>query len=157
MKNSRKVLLDKDILNRYVESFDLIREVYVPELKDILGQEVPIIKVRGASLNDHITAKNLSSRPMILLGTVLNEIINGREVNAGLIRNEVFSEDQLHPDARFEIDLFKRCVVEPKFAMEEVISISNVMPEFINRVVKLAIGITAAISEGTEDGNREAN
>ena len=82
--------------------------------------------------------------------------LKGEEVDAKKLKEQVFSDEQLHPNTNFEILIFRKCVVEPKFTTQEVISLSEVMPEFVNRIVTIALGITSLPKE-KDNGSRTSS
>jgi len=139
---SESVVLDKAKIDQYIEKFQLIRKIDLPlDVAKRLGGS--FIKVRGASLDDHIKARELSSAPMILLATVVDKAVKGEEIDIDMLKGQIYSGENLHPNTNFEIEIFASCVIEPKFTVAEVIKLSQVMPEFVNKVVNRCLEITS--------------
>lgn len=113
-----KVILNKEKFLNIINEFDSVRDFEITELKNI-----SILKVKSASLDDQIRAQELS------ISSITKNIFQKNE------------EKTFHPKTLFEIDIFYRCIIEPKFTMEEVIRISKVCPELINKVCTFALGI----------------
>lgn len=149
----KKEVLDRTKILEYVANFDDVRDFEVPELSELLGVENPILRVRGATLDDQIKARKLASGPMLLLGEVLNTLQKGEQIDVRILRKKIVYDGK-HPDAEFEIRLFQQCVVEPHFTTAEVVRLSEVMPHIVNRVCTFALGITG---EGADNANRETD
>lgn len=115
-----KVILNKEKFLDIIDRFDSVRDFEITELKGI-----PILKVKSASLDDQIRAQELSTSSFVKL-----MFEKGRE-----------NEKTFHSKTLFEIDVFHKCVIEPKFTMEEVIKVSKSYPELINKVCTFALGI----------------
>lgn len=113
-----KVILNKEKFLNIINEFDSVRDFEITELKNI-----SILKVKSASLDDQIRAQELS------ISSITKNIFQKNE------------EKTFHPKTLFEIDIFYRCIIEPKFTMEEVVRISKVCPELINKVCTFALGI----------------
>lgn len=113
-----KVILNKEKFLNIINEFDSVRDFEITELKNI-----SILKIKSASLDDQIRAQELS------ISSITKNIFQKNE------------EKTFHPKTLFEIDIFYRCIIEPKFTMEEVVRISKVCPELINKVCTFALGI----------------
>ena len=139
---SEKILVDKTALTKHVDSFIRVHDVEVPELNELLKIEKgnAVLKVKIASLNDHIQAKALASAPMLLLATVIDKIDKGEEVDVDVVKEQMY-KNEIHPNTLFELEVFSRCVLEPEFTLKEVINMSEVFPGMINRIVVFALGI----------------
>jgi len=138
------VILDKAKIDQYVEKFQLVYKIEIPEdVREKLGCESSFIRVRGASLDDHIKARELSSAPMMLLATIVDKASKGEEIDVDMLKGQIYSGENLHPNTNFEIEIFASCVIEPKFTVAEVIKLSQVMPEFVNKVVNRCLEITS--------------
>jgi hypothetical protein len=114
-----KIVLNKEKFLSVINNFDSTQDFEITELKNI-----PILKVKSASLDDQIRARELSSSSF---------------VKAMFEKNK--KENNFHPKTVFEIDIFHKCVIEPEFTMEEVIKVSKKYPELINKVCAFALGI----------------
>lgn len=115
-----KIILNKEKFLGIIDRFDSVRDFEITELKNI-----PVLKVRSASLDDQIRAQELSTSSFI----------------KSMFEKSGENEKTFHPKALFEIDIFHKCVIEPEFTMEEVIKVSKVYPELINKVCTFALGI----------------
>ena len=137
-----KVIVSKESLNNYVDKFQRIHEIEVPELNELLDIKKgnAILKVCIASLDIHTKVRHLSSAPMLLLATVLDKIQKGEDVDVDLVKEQMY-ENKIHANTLLELEVFSQCVVEPKFTMKEVVSISEVFPFMINRVVAFTLGL----------------
>lgn len=113
-----KVILDKEKFLCMINNFDPVQDFEIKELKDI-----PILKVKNASLDDQIRAQELAESSF--MKTMFDKS----------------NKSAFHPKVSFEMQIFCKCVLKPKFTMEEVIKISDVYPELINRVCTFALGI----------------
>jgi len=141
MTDPKRVVIDGSLVKRYAENLQKEYELEVPELGGILNfdpGEVPILKVRMASLDDHIKAQKLASAPAQLLYKIAEKINNGEDVT---IDDVITTSEGIDPKTYFELELFCRCVIDPKFEMFDVIKISEALPDFINRVVSYIIGL----------------
>lgn len=143
-----KVLVEKAKLLEYIKDFEAVRELPVPELAKILKVKDPILKVKGATLDDHIKARELSSGPMIMLGELFNMMQKGESPDLAVLRKKLVNEGR-HPKTNFELRIFHTCVVEPQFSMGEVVNLAEVMPGVVNRVVSFALGITGEKENGS--------
>ncbi len=115
-----KVILDKKKFLAVIDNFDSIHEFEITELKNI-----PVLKVKPASLDDQIRARELSTSSFV------KNMFGKGDKNI----------ESFHPKTVFEIEIFNKCVTDPKFTMEEVIRISKKYPELINKVCAFALGI----------------
>ena len=140
-----EVVVDKDKLMEYITHFDKIETMEIPEFRQFLGAEdcdkVPVIKLRGASLDDHMKAQSLNSVPLLIYRFILKRYQESKYFDVDKVE-EALKDDTLLPNTRFEISLFHRNVIEPNFTMENVIEISEVYPDVVNRVVRRILGIT---------------
>lgn len=115
-----KIILNKEKFLDIIDRFDSIRDFEIKELKNI-----PVLKVKSASLDDQIRAQELSTSSFV----------------KSMFEKSEKEEESFHPKALFEIDIFHKCVIEPKFTMEEVIKVSKTYPELVNKVCTFALGI----------------
>jgi len=115
-----KVLLDKGKFLNIIDRFDSVQDFEITELKNI-----PVLKVKSASLDDQIRAQELSTSSFV----------------KSMFEKSKENEKTFHPKALFEIDIFHKCVIEPEFTMEEVIKVSKSYPELVNKVCAFALGI----------------
>ena len=100
-----------------------------------------VLKVKGASLDDHIAAQNLSNNTPFILAEIYKKVKNNETIDYTRIVDDFMSDKMLH-NTMFELSLFQRNVLKPKFTYEEVLDISEKIPEFINSVVKFSLGLT---------------
>ena len=136
------VLFDKKKLMEKVESFELRKEILVPELSAFLNlpeDECKLI-VRGASLEDHIRAADISESHIKLISNALKIMSTGKDVSVDSLK-EGFLQ-QVNNKIAFDIIIFQRCVEEPFFELDEVVKLSSVVPGFVNKIAKIALGIT---------------
>lgn len=118
-----KMLLDKKKFLDIIDNFD---SVYEFEMKEFVGfVNIPVLRVKSASLDDHIKAQELSASSFM----------------KSMLEKNKSDEKAFHPKTLFEIDIFHKCVIEPEFTMEEVIRISKICPELINKVCTFVLGI----------------
>jgi hypothetical protein len=128
-----RVVVDKDYLLTKLESYESIHELDIPELqKD--GEEVPVFKVRKASLDDQIQARHLSSKPIIALGKIIEAIGKGKKINVELVQEAMMKPSPINEKTLMEVNLFARNVLEPKFSPSEVLRLSESHPNLVNRV-----------------------
>ena len=109
-----KIVLNKKKFLDIIYNFNSIQTFEITELKGI-----PILKIKPASLNDQIKAQEL-----------LSVFIKKEDL-----------KNLFHPKALFEIEIFHKCVIDPIFTIEEIVKISEVYPELINKVCTFALGI----------------
>ena len=144
MEAQKEVLINKEALLNYTNSFEIYRDIHLPELSKILGvpENECKIKVKGASLDDHITAGDLSRLPFQILQYVSKKI---EEEDYESIRklNEEELNKRFNQKTLFEIHLFKRCVIDPVFTVDEVMKLSEVLPEVVNKVTNEILKMTS--------------
>src|SRR5210317_605982 len=128
-----KVLIDKDKLMNFVGSFEKVHNFPVPELKKILGKKT-VFKVKGASLDDHIRANELASAVPILLSHMVDKLEKNEPIDNKSFTTMI-DKKEIHNSTFFEINLFHKCVIDPKLTISEILELSEVMPELINNVV----------------------
>jgi len=141
-KKSRKVLKKDDLL-KYINKVETIKKVSFPELQGILKtNHIPCIAIKGASLDDHIQCNSLARSSMVYLSYLLEKI----KENGTITPDEIIktmSEDKIHDHTLFELKLFHKCCVDPKFTYEQVLEIAQKAPEVISRVTNTAIEMTS--------------
>jgi translation elongation factor EF-Ts len=133
-----KITLDKDKLFVAVKKIGEVHDYPVETMAE--GEKIPIMKVKKASLDDQIRAEAISSIPIIMLKKLLEQVEKGEEIKPDIIKG-VLNHPGTHPKTSFEIHLFQRCVVEPKFTIEEALKLSETMPELVNEVCAFALGL----------------
>lgn len=137
-----KVLIDPDVLRNFVEEeLEKIHTIEAPELAKKLGYKegtVPILQVRLASLDDHLRAKELASASAMALIKIDKKIKDNQEIVAEDIDIGLMNEEY-GPKTFFEINIFHRCVIEPKFRYRDVIQLAVVLPDLINRTVRFIL------------------
>lgn len=139
------VILDKNKLQNFSGSIDTVKDYPVrKEFTKILGyknDEQVILKVKGASLDDQITCQNLAKKTPFILMHVLSLISNSEKFDFEKLLEQI-EDDRLNDNTIFELNLFERNVIDPKFTFKEVYEISEKIPEFVNEVVKFSLGLT---------------
>ena len=148
----QEVILDKGVLSKAIENFVLERKMYAPELEMLLEvpKEMCYIKIRGASLEDHIRARELSNASLRLLTELSNNIEGKQLIDPEEVKNRYFNPE-ISEKTVLILNIFHRCVVEPKFEYEEVVELSKRAPEFVDRIAGEALEITSL--EAQENGN----
>jgi hypothetical protein len=151
MEEQKKVVLDKDALDQFINNFPTEYEFEAPELAELLSitEGVPILKVKPASLDDRIQARKLYSKPLHILHHIAVKVKDGEEVTVDDFRPP-HPEGAIDASAYFEIKIFHKCVIEPKFTMEEVINMSTVFPELINRAATFIMELNQWPQESLE-------
>lgn len=115
-----KIVLNKEKFLSVINNFDSTQDFEITELKNI-----PTLKVKSASLDDQIRARELASSSFV----------------KAVFEKGGTSAESFHPKTVFEIDIFHKCVITPEFTMEEAIKVSKKYPELINKVCAFALGI----------------
>ena len=140
-ENEKRYPVKKELIQKYLDGIDIVQEIKIPEFKSaVLGKtEIPIFKVKRASLDDQIQARELSSKPIQVLASILERLKVGQEINLDDIDLEINRTDGLHQKTIMEITLFEKCVLDPKFTREEVLELSQAFPSLVNRIVSWAL------------------
>jgi hypothetical protein len=112
----------------------------VPELKEEDSEEIPVFKVKSASLDDQIKANELSMAPNRLLIRLLKMIQNNQDFDTAEFRKQLYYDD-LHPKTIQACEIFQRCVIQPKFKIEEVFKLTETHPDLVNDVAAFALGV----------------
>ena len=145
-KKKKKVVLDKIKLDDFIKNMETVRDYKIPtewnEKLKLDPTKQHILKVKGATLNDHLQCQKLGQMPGLLFAYINKCVENKESVTAEAII-KLMTENKMGENTIFEIALFSRNVVEPKFTLEETIGISEKLPEFVNEVAKFSLGITA--------------
>jgi hypothetical protein len=119
----------------------------VPEFK-LEGEEIPHFKVKMATLDDQIQSRHLSEHPTRLLASVLKKVMKGEKVDVKSLREDIYRD--VHPKTLLTCFIFQRCVLNPKFNIDQVIELSETHPDLVNNVATFALGV----KEGEEkNGN----
>jgi len=144
-KETEKVILNKDSFVDFINNKTIIREFKIP-LKwnkkiGLKENEQFILRVKGASLDDHIQCKSLANQPGILFSYINKCSEKGEKVDFNKIM-EIINSEKIGNSTIFELSVFKRNVVDPKFTFEEILQISEKAPRFINEVVKFSLDLT---------------
>lgn len=100
-----------------------------------------ILKVKGASLDDHIKCQELSTQQGLLIKYVFDCFDKNILVDQDKIL-ELINSKKLNDKTLFEISLFEKNVIEPKFTTQEILTMSEKFPEFVNSVANFSLGIT---------------
>ena len=138
-----KEILNKDKLKKFTDSIDIVKDYEVrKEFAIALGyKDKVILKVKGASLDDQLTCQNLAKKTPFILTHVLGLINKGEQFDFEKLLEQI-QEDKLNDNTIFELNLFERNVIKPKFTFKEVYEISEKIPEFVNEVVCFSLGLT---------------
>lgn len=138
----KKVILDRTKLLKGLGDFDFDDEVYFPELTGLFGankNEVPFLKIKAASLDDQIRAKDMIERARITAVSMLQDFGKKEILEKLNLEDESKKASALHEKTQLEVSLFHRCVVQPMFSLEEVVWLAERLPEVVNRVAKTAL------------------
>lgn len=143
----KKVLLNKKRIQAHLKKFKKQEDVEFPELTGKLGfskEVVPVLKIKAASLDDHVRARTIVERASIMAIRIVeslekNELHKMFDIEA--INKEL--RDPVNEKAFLEVSLFHRCVIRPKFTMKEAYIISQAMPEVVNRVANHALTMSS--------------
>lgn len=138
-------VVSKDKLLEAVKSFKLEKEIKVPELAKHLNlpEDECIFKIKGASFEDHIRAVELQKQPYRFVREILSKIKEGYTLEQLADLEEKFLNPETSEQTIFDLTMFQRCVLEPGFSFEEVVELSKVVPELINRVTTEIVNITS--------------
>lgn len=139
----KNVTLNKKKLKKYTESIDNIKDYEIRrDFSKLLGYKNKVVlKVRGASLDDQLTCQNLGKKTPVILTHVLSLISKGKQIDFEKLLEQI-QEDKLSDNTIFELNLFERNVIDPKFTFKEVYEISEKIPELINEVVCFILSLT---------------
>lgn len=139
----KKVLLNKKRIQAHLKKFKGKIDVEFPELTGKLGfpeDVVPVLKIKAASLDDHLRAKTIVERASIMAIRIVEALDKGQMHNMfdiDAINKEL--RDPVNEKAFLEVSIFHRCVLAPKFTMKEAYRLSMIMPEVVNRVASQAL------------------
>ena len=141
---AKEVILDKELFTKAAEEFVLEEKIYSPELSEFLNtpKEECYIKIKGASLEDHIRAREMSGASMRMLVELSNAIEGKQLIDPQEIKKKYFNPEVSEKTALI-LHIFHRCVMKPKFSFEEVIKLSELIPEFVDRIAGEALEITS--------------
>lgn len=132
-QEQQKVVVDKELLMKKLDSFESIHDVEVPEFqKD--GERIPIFKVRKASLDDQINARELSTKPVMALGRIAKAVKDGKQIDSEFIQSVMLQRLPVNEKTLMEINLFSNNVLEPKFTVEDALKLSKSHPKLVNRI-----------------------
>ena len=143
-KPVKKVIVKKAIINERIRHYKKVRLYPVPEFKKD-GEAIPYFKVKMASLDDQIQSRNLSEHPNRLLARVMGQLVKGEKIDLEELKKDLYQN--IHPKTLLTCFIFERCVLKPKFKIEEVIELSETHPNIVNDV--------AAFALGTEEGEKK--
>lgn len=144
--------MNPDKLLGYCKSRKKFKSVEFPELRGVCGfkeDAMPIIKIRAASLDDHIRCRQLHHKASIIALRFLDSLRQQKPLQMEALQSEL--NDPVYDKTLFEIALFKRVCVSPKFSMKQSFDISEAMPEVINRVANTALQMSSM--ETSENGS----
>jgi hypothetical protein len=150
----KEMIVDKEVLSKALKSFELEKKIYSPELSGILKmpEEMCYVKIRGASLEDHIKARDLSGNSMRLLSEIIplikekTKLVDLEDLKKRYARLETSEKTVLI------LTIFHRCVLEPEFEYEEVVELSKKVPAFVDNIAHEALSMTSL--EERENGDR---
>lgn len=151
MAEKQKVIAKKAIITQRIKDFKKIRYYPVPEFKDGDGNEVSYFKVKMASLDDQVQSQHLSEHPTRLLANVLRKIAKGEEVDVNSVREDIYKD--VHPKTLLTCFIFERCVLKPRFNIEQVIELSETHPDLVNNVAAFVLGVEETEQEGENNGD----
>lgn len=146
----RRVLLNRKNLMVHLKRFSRYRDVEFPELSGKMGfpeDVVPVLKIRAASLDNHIRARTVAERAAIMGMKIVKDTTEGMKKDVGEFLNIDWITEELkkpqNEKTMLEVSLFHRCVVKPKFTMRDAYVISESMPEVVNRVATTALQMSS--------------
>ncbi len=150
MGNENRVLTDKNRLLKFIHNFQSEHEIEVSEWKHINNGK---IRIRGATLDDHHACQSTKTPIAMTAEYMLKCVKEDKEIDKEVLK--IFQENNsMNVNACFEVNLFQKCVVKPKFSLDEVVELSKVFPEVVNRIVKLCLKMT---KWETENGSNKAS
>ena len=133
--------IDKQKLLDFVDKYNLVQDYEIKDERIInFIDKHSSIKIRGASLNDHITCYNLAATN--------NGLFDGLKMFLSLADKDAIKkideivEKPMSDNALFEVLLFKRNVISPKFSIVQAIKISQVFPDFVHEIAAAILAIT---------------
>jgi hypothetical protein len=147
-KKLKKVLLNRKVLKQRLRTFKRFEDVEFPELTGKLGfpeDVIPILKIKAASLDDHIRCRTIAERAAIM-GIKLAEMVTESKNVLQLFDVNWIQDELRKPEtdkAMMEISLFHRCVMKPKISMRDAYVISKTLPEVVNRVATKALSMSS--------------
>jgi hypothetical protein len=147
MGTAKRIYAKKSVINAQVKKYGEIKFYPAPELQEEGNEDVPVLKVKPASLDDQLKAQELSQAPQRLLVRLLKSAEIGEKIDMDQIRKHLYYDD-LHPKTIQACEIFQRCVLRPKFKIEEVFKLSETHPDLVNDVAAFALGV-----EEQKDGN----
>ena len=142
-----RVSLNKSALLEGLKHLSLAEEMELPELKGMLKfpeDEVPVIQIKGASLEDHIACQDIHRLAAASAAKMLYTLVEKKKIDLDSIMENVKNPSK--SKFLFEINLFKSNVTNPQFTYREVVEISEKVPGLVNRVVKRILQITSSES-----------
>lgn len=143
----KKVVLSKKRIRTYLKTFKGEVNVEFPELSgklDFPKDVIPILRIKAASLDDHLRARTIIERASIMAVRIV-ESLQKNEIHKMFDLEAINKElrDPVNEKAFLEVSIFHRCVVKPKFTMKEAYKISQAMPELVNRVANHALQMSS--------------
>ena len=148
-KKPKRVIAKKDIITEAIKGYEKIRMCPVPEFKKEGDKEVPHFKIKMASLDDQIYARQLSEHPHRVMVKFLEMYRDNKlnDLNYEEFRKAIYYDD-VNPKTIQICNIFQRCVLEPEFKISEVMELAETHPDLVNRIASFALGV-----EEKEDGN----
>ena len=133
----KKVIVSAEKIKERLNTFKVIRYVPVPELKDEDSDVIPNFKVRMASLDDQVQARELSSKPMRIILNLLKRARAGEEITTKTIYTAIEDiSSRFNQKTLMEAVLLRRNVLDPKFkGIHEALKFCQTNPRVVNRVV----------------------
>ena len=144
---TKRVLVKKDIVKGRMKKVPKFKYYSVPQFSTKEG-EIPVFKVKSASLDDQLQATQLSSAPTRVLMEIARNLKRGKDITLKEIQSGIFDEDQLNPKTIFQIHLFRKCLISPTFTYDEAFEFSETYPDLMNDICISILGV-----EERENGN----
>jgi hypothetical protein len=143
MEKKCRVITKEEVFGK-LRGTDLIQDFPLNDYKQEDGK-VPTLKVKKASLDDQIQARELSSAYAVKFRALVKEIRSGNYPTEKKIK-EVLSNPDRHEKTELQIAIFERCVVDPKFEYDEIVELNERHPELVNEVCAFALGIRPEVA-----------
>ncbi len=140
----QEIILNKEVFAKAVEGFVLEEKIYAPELSGFLNvsKENCYIKIKGASLEDHIRTREMSGAAMRMIVELSNAIEGKQLIDPEEVKRKYFNPE-VSEKTTLILHIFHQCVMEPKFSFEEVLKLSELIPEFVDKIAGEALEITS--------------
>jgi hypothetical protein len=147
---TKRIIAKKSVISTQAKKRNQTRFYSVPELKENGNKDIPVFKVKTASLDDQIKAHELSQAPNRLMIRFMESMRDGKEIDYAEFRKQLYYDD-LHPKTVQACEIFQRCVLQPKFKINEVFKLSETHPDLVNDIAAFALGV----EEGDKNGSNK--